>query len=97
MRSSTKIAAAGWHRRNGGGGNSDLCPLGRGGSPIDVRRMSAEVDAPGLPSAGLRILHPSDMHFTGSGQIERWKIERTVSLVAGGDRPVAGDWRSDPR
>ena len=50
---------------------------------IDVRRMSAEVDAPGLPSAGLRILHLSDMHFTGSGQIERWKIERTVSLVAG--------------
>lgn len=50
---------------------------------VEVRRMSAEVDAPGLPAAGLRILHLSDMHFTGAGQIERWKIERTVSLLAG--------------
>ncbi len=50
---------------------------------VDVRRMSAEVDAPGLPAGGLRILHLSDMHFTGSGQIERWKIDRTLNLLAG--------------
>ena len=50
---------------------------------VDVRRMSAEVDSPGLPAAGLRILHLSDMHFTGEGQIERWKIERTLALLAG--------------
>ncbi|MEZ4769690.1 MAG: metallophosphoesterase [Caldilineales bacterium] len=50
---------------------------------VEVRRMSAEVDAPGLPAAGLRILHLSDMHFAGTGQIERWKIDRTLALLAG--------------
>ncbi|MCA9871847.1 MAG: metallophosphoesterase, partial [Anaerolineae bacterium] len=50
---------------------------------IEVRRMSAEVDAPGLPADGLRILHMSDMHFAGKGQIERWKIEHTLNLLAG--------------
>lgn len=50
---------------------------------IEVRRMPVGVDAPGLPATGLRILHLSDLHFTGHGQIERWKIERTLSLLAG--------------
>ncbi|MCB0199956.1 MAG: metallophosphoesterase [Anaerolineae bacterium] len=50
---------------------------------IEVRRMSAEVDAPGLPADGLRILHMSDMHFAGKGRIERWKIEHTLNLLAG--------------
>lgn len=50
---------------------------------VDVRRMAVEVDSPGLPAAGLRILHLSDMHFTGEGQIERWKIEHTLRLLAG--------------
>lgn len=67
---------------------------------IDVRRMSAEVDAPGLPAAGLRVLHLSDMHFTGAGQIERWKIERTVNLLANEEIDlllVTGDLIHDDR
>jgi predicted MPP superfamily phosphohydrolase len=50
---------------------------------IDVRRLWVTVASPGLPQDGLRILHLSDMHFTGQGAMERWKIERTVKLVAG--------------
>lgn len=50
---------------------------------IDVRRLRVAVDSPGLPAEGLRILHLSDMHFTGRGLIERLKIERTVRLLAG--------------
>lgn len=50
---------------------------------IDVRRLWVTVDAPGVPPDGLRILHLSDMHFTGQGTIERLKIERTVRLLAG--------------
>jgi hypothetical protein len=49
---------------------------------IDVRRLWLAVDSPGLPPDGLRILHLSDMHFTGEGTIERLKIERTVKLLA---------------
>ncbi len=50
---------------------------------IDVRRLWVTVETSGLPPEGLRILHFSDMHFTGDGTIERWKIERTVKLLAG--------------
>lgn len=50
---------------------------------IEVRRMAVTVDSPGLPAGGLRILHLSDLHFTGQGQIERWKIERAARLLAG--------------
>lgn len=50
---------------------------------IDVRRLWVTVDSPGVPPEGLRILHFSDMHFTGEGTIERLKIERTVRLLAG--------------
>ena len=50
---------------------------------IDVRSLTVTVASPGLPPAGLRILHLSDMHFTGRGAMERWKIERTVKLLAG--------------
>jgi hypothetical protein len=50
---------------------------------IDVRRLWVAVDSAGVPSGGLRILHFSDMHFTGEGTIERLKIERTVKLLAG--------------
>lgn len=50
---------------------------------IDVRRLTVAVASPGLPPAGLRILHLSDMHFTGQGAMERWKMERTVKLLAG--------------
>ncbi len=50
---------------------------------IDVRRLWLTVDSPGVPPEGLRILHISDMHFTGRGLIERLKIKRTVKLLAG--------------
>lgn len=50
---------------------------------IDVRRLWVMVASPGLPPDGLRILHLSDMHFTGQGTIERWKIQRTIKLLAG--------------
>ncbi|HSN78408.1 MAG TPA: metallophosphoesterase [Anaerolineae bacterium] len=50
---------------------------------IDVQRLWVTVDSPGTPPGGLRILHFSDMHFTGEGTIERLKIERTVKLLAG--------------
>jgi uncharacterized protein len=50
---------------------------------IDVRRLWVTVDSPGAPPGGLRILHFSDMHFTGQGTIERLKIERTARLLAG--------------
>jgi len=50
---------------------------------IDVRRLWVTIDSPGVPLRGLRILHFSDMHFTGEGTIERLKIERTVKLLAG--------------
>lgn len=50
---------------------------------IDVRRLWVAVDSPGLPLEGLRVLHVSDLHFTGHGLIERLKIERTVKLLAG--------------
>jgi hypothetical protein len=49
---------------------------------IDVRRLWVAVDSPGVPQDGLRILHFSDMHFTGEGAIERLKIERTAGLLA---------------
>lgn len=50
---------------------------------IEVRRMRITVDAVGLPAAGLRVLHLSDLHLTGHGVIERLKIERTLRLLAG--------------
>lgn len=50
---------------------------------IEVRRTQVAVASTGLPPAGLRLLHLSDMHFTGHGLIERRKIERTISLLAG--------------
>ncbi len=50
---------------------------------IDVQRLWLTVDSPGVPPGGLRILHFSDMHFTGQGTVERLKIERTVRLLAG--------------
>ncbi|MCS6845032.1 MAG: metallophosphoesterase [Caldilineales bacterium] len=49
---------------------------------IEVQRMVVAVDAAGVPPQGLRVLHLSDLHFTGRGLIERWKIERTVRLLA---------------
>lgn len=49
---------------------------------IDVRRMSIRLPVSGIPAQGLRILHFSDMHFTGHGLIEQWKIDRTVHLLA---------------
>lgn len=49
---------------------------------IDVRRLWVTVDSPGVPPAGLRILHLSDMHLTGHGAVERLKVERTVELLA---------------
>jgi len=58
---------------------------------IDVRRLWVTVETSGLPPEGLRILHFSDMHFTGDGTIERWKIERTVKLLA--DHHQAADTR----
>ncbi len=50
---------------------------------IDVRRLWVTAPSTGLPPQGLRILQLSDMHFTGQGLIERWKIQRTVDLLAG--------------
>jgi uncharacterized protein len=50
---------------------------------IDVRRPRVTVNSPGIPPEGLRILHLSDMHFTGQGAVERWKIDRTAQLLAG--------------
>lgn len=50
---------------------------------IDVRRLWVTTPSAGLPPEGLRILHLSDMHFSGRGAVERLKIERTVSLLAG--------------
>jgi hypothetical protein len=50
---------------------------------IEVKRMEVMVDSPGVPAGGLRILHLSDMHFTGRDRIERWKIERAIKLLAG--------------
>ena len=50
---------------------------------IEVKRMEVAVDSAGVPAGGLRILHLSDMHFTGRDRIERWKIERTIKLLAG--------------
>jgi predicted MPP superfamily phosphohydrolase len=50
---------------------------------IEVNRMQVRVTSPGLSPVGLRVLHLSDMHFTGQGRIERMKIDRTVQLVAG--------------
>ena len=50
---------------------------------IEVKRMEVTVDSPGVPAGGLRILHLSDMHFTGRDRIERLKIERTIKLLAG--------------
>jgi hypothetical protein len=50
---------------------------------IEVRRMAVQVQSPGLPVNGLRILHVSDLHFTGHGAIERLKIERTAQLLVG--------------
>ncbi len=44
--------------------------------------MEVTVDSPGVPAGGLRILHLSDMHFTGRDRIERLKIERTIKLLA---------------
>lgn len=49
---------------------------------IDVRRLWVRVDSPGLPPDGLRILHLSDMHFTGRDAVERCKIQRTIELMA---------------
>ncbi len=48
---------------------------------IEVKRMEVMVDSPGVPAGGLRILHLSDMHFTGRDRTERLKIERTIKLL----------------
>ena len=50
---------------------------------IEVKRMRVTVDAAGAPPQGLRLLHISDLHFTGHGLVERLKIERTARLLAG--------------
>lgn len=49
---------------------------------VQVTRTRLRLAAPGIPAEGLRILHISDMHFTGHGLIERWKIEHTLRLLA---------------
>lgn len=67
---------------------------------IEVKRMRVSVDTPGVPSAGLRVLHLSDLHFTGNGSIERLKIDRTARLLAGEDYDlllVTGDLIHDDK
>jgi predicted MPP superfamily phosphohydrolase len=50
---------------------------------IEFKRMQVAVPMATLPPGGLRVLHLSDLHFTGRGLIERLKIQRTLRLLAG--------------
>jgi len=51
--------------------------------PQDVRldRYTVESDRPGLPPAGLTILHLSDFHFRAGGALQARKIARLLDLL----------------
>ncbi len=55
----------------------------RGREPQDVRldRYTVESNRPGLPPAGLTILHLSDFHFRADGAIQARKIDRLLDLL----------------
>lgn len=50
---------------------------------VDVVRTGTTVAAPGLPAAGLRVLHLSDFHFHAWSPVERAKIAAVHRQLAG--------------
>ena len=51
----------------------------------DVRldRFTVDIDRPGIPQAGITILHLSDLHFRPGGRAQARKIARLWQLLAG--------------
>jgi predicted MPP superfamily phosphohydrolase len=50
---------------------------------VQLDRFTVEVDRPGLPPQGLTILHLSDLHCRGADPVQRRKLARLSSLLAG--------------
>jgi len=65
------------------GGGLLALAYARGHEPQDVRldRYTVESDRPGLPPAGLTILHLSDFHFRAGGALQARKIARLLDLL----------------
>ncbi len=65
------------------GGGLLALAYARGHEPQAVRldRYTVESDRPGLPAAGLTILHLSDFHFRAGGALQARKIARLLDLL----------------
>ncbi|MGE5602722.1 MAG: metallophosphoesterase [Nitrososphaerales archaeon] len=49
---------------------------------VSLDRATVEVDKPGLPPAGLTILHLSDFHFRAKDPVQEVRLQRLRALVA---------------